>query len=165
MNRQLNYMGKFQQFFTPSSSQNSFLRWTLHLDHTVFVVRKYAVGGQEHRRGWSRLLRTGGRDVPRASSYAELERLDRSAPAAVRVAHFGNQRRTLLFSADPRRVGPQQRVIARQLSGLSVSRTQFAALVGKLRALDLGSVWREADGGPRTGCTDTRRPGLQPPEA
>jgi hypothetical protein len=34
MNRQLNYMGKFQQFFAPSSSQNSFLRWTLHLDHT-----------------------------------------------------------------------------------------------------------------------------------
>src|SRR6202047_5640565 len=52
----------------------------------------------------------------------------------------------------PRRLGPQHRVIARQLSGLSVSRTQFAALVGKLRALDLGSVWREADGGPRKGA-------------
>jgi hypothetical protein len=33
-NLQLNYMGKFQQFFAPSSSQNSFLRWTLDLDHT-----------------------------------------------------------------------------------------------------------------------------------
>src|SRR5437867_10503811 len=27
-------MGKFQQFFAPSSSQNSFLRWTVDLDHT-----------------------------------------------------------------------------------------------------------------------------------
>ena len=33
-NLQLNYMGKFQQFFAPSSSQNSFLRWTVDLDHT-----------------------------------------------------------------------------------------------------------------------------------
>ncbi len=33
-NLQLNYMGRFQQFFAPSSSQNSFLRWTLDLDHT-----------------------------------------------------------------------------------------------------------------------------------
>ena len=33
-NLQLNYMGKFQQFFAPSNSQNSFLRWTVDLDHT-----------------------------------------------------------------------------------------------------------------------------------
>jgi hypothetical protein len=33
-NLQLNYMGKFQQFFSPSSSLNSFLRWTVDLDHT-----------------------------------------------------------------------------------------------------------------------------------
>jgi hypothetical protein len=33
-NLQLDYMGKFQQFFAPSSSQNSFLRWTVDLDHT-----------------------------------------------------------------------------------------------------------------------------------
>lgn len=32
-NLQLNYSGKFQQFFAPSSSQNSFLRWTVDLDH------------------------------------------------------------------------------------------------------------------------------------
>lgn len=31
---QLNYMGKFQQYFAPSNSQNSFLRWTVDLDHT-----------------------------------------------------------------------------------------------------------------------------------
>ena len=34
---QLNYMAKFQQFFAPSSSQNSFLRWTADLDHTFFL--------------------------------------------------------------------------------------------------------------------------------
>jgi hypothetical protein len=31
---ELNYTGKFQQFFAPSSSTNSFLRWTVDLDHT-----------------------------------------------------------------------------------------------------------------------------------
>lgn len=36
-NMQLNYTGKFQQFFAPSSSQNSFLRWTLDLDHTYYL--------------------------------------------------------------------------------------------------------------------------------
>lgn len=33
-NVQLNYMAKFQQFFASSSSHNSFLRWTVDLDHT-----------------------------------------------------------------------------------------------------------------------------------
>jgi hypothetical protein len=33
-NLQLNYMGKFQQYFAPSNSHNSFLRWTVDLDHT-----------------------------------------------------------------------------------------------------------------------------------
>jgi hypothetical protein len=31
---ELNYSGKFQQFFAPSSSTNSFLRWTVDLNHT-----------------------------------------------------------------------------------------------------------------------------------
>ena len=34
---QLNYMANFQQFFAPSSSQNSFLRWTVDLNHTFFL--------------------------------------------------------------------------------------------------------------------------------
>lgn len=33
-NLQLNYMGKFEQFSAPSSSQNSFMRWTVDLDHS-----------------------------------------------------------------------------------------------------------------------------------
>jgi hypothetical protein len=33
-NLQLNYMTKLQQFFAPSNSQNSFMRWTVDLDHT-----------------------------------------------------------------------------------------------------------------------------------
>src|ERR1041384_8006062 len=32
-NLQFNYSGKFQQFFAPSNSQNSFLRWVVDLDH------------------------------------------------------------------------------------------------------------------------------------
>ncbi len=31
----LNYMGSFQEFFAPSSSTNSFLRWTADLNHTI----------------------------------------------------------------------------------------------------------------------------------
>jgi hypothetical protein len=34
---QLNYLGSFQQFFAPSSSTNSFLRWTADLNHTFYL--------------------------------------------------------------------------------------------------------------------------------
>jgi hypothetical protein len=34
---QLNYLGNFQQFFAPSSSTNSFLRWTADLNHTFYL--------------------------------------------------------------------------------------------------------------------------------
>ena len=34
---QLNYSGKFEQFFAPSSSHNSFLRWTVDLNHTFYL--------------------------------------------------------------------------------------------------------------------------------
>ena len=47
---QLNYLGKFQQFFAPSNSQNSFLRWTVDLNHTLLLVRLHAIGTEEHRR-------------------------------------------------------------------------------------------------------------------
>lgn len=46
-NLQLNYMGKFQQFFAPSNSQNSFLRWTVDLDHTYSLYGTSRSGGSE----------------------------------------------------------------------------------------------------------------------
>jgi hypothetical protein len=33
----LNYLGNFQQFFAPSDSRNSFLRWTIDLNHTLYL--------------------------------------------------------------------------------------------------------------------------------
>jgi hypothetical protein len=33
---QLNYLGDFQQFFAPSNSHDSFLRWTVDLNHTFY---------------------------------------------------------------------------------------------------------------------------------
>lgn len=33
---ELNYLGKFQQFFAPSNSHSSFLRWTVDLTHTYY---------------------------------------------------------------------------------------------------------------------------------
>ena len=34
---ELNYTGRFEQFFAPSSSTNSFLRWTADLNHTFYL--------------------------------------------------------------------------------------------------------------------------------
>jgi hypothetical protein len=34
---ELNYLGKFQQYFAPSSSENSFLRWTVDLNHVFYL--------------------------------------------------------------------------------------------------------------------------------
>jgi hypothetical protein len=34
---ELNYLANFQQFFAPSSSQDSFLRWTVDLNHTFYL--------------------------------------------------------------------------------------------------------------------------------
>lgn len=34
---EINYAASFQQFFAPSSSQNSFLRWTVDLNHTFYL--------------------------------------------------------------------------------------------------------------------------------
>jgi hypothetical protein len=34
---QLNYLANFQQFFAPSSSQSSFLRWTVDLNHAFYL--------------------------------------------------------------------------------------------------------------------------------
>ena len=36
-NFELNYLAKFQQFFAPSDSHNSFLRWTVDLNHTYYL--------------------------------------------------------------------------------------------------------------------------------
>jgi len=37
---ELNYIGKFQQFVAPSDSHNSFLRWTIDLDHTYNLYQR-----------------------------------------------------------------------------------------------------------------------------
>ena len=36
-NFELNYVGKFQQYFAPSDSHTSFLRWTVDLNHTYYL--------------------------------------------------------------------------------------------------------------------------------
>ena len=41
---ELDYTGTFEQFFAPSSSTNSFLRWTVDLNHT-FYLYGYAKSG------------------------------------------------------------------------------------------------------------------------
>ncbi|MGH9495976.1 MAG: hypothetical protein ACRD3B_13335 [Candidatus Sulfotelmatobacter sp.] len=45
----LNYTANFQEFFAPSSSQNSFLRWTADLNHTIYIYgnAKTAAGASD----------------------------------------------------------------------------------------------------------------------
>ena len=47
----LNYMGKFEEFFAPSNSTNSFLRWTIDLDHTFNLYESQTVAGASDRLG------------------------------------------------------------------------------------------------------------------
>ena len=42
---QFDYLGKFEQFVAPSSSQNSFRRWTIDLKHTLYL---YGHTGSQH---------------------------------------------------------------------------------------------------------------------
>ena len=39
-NLQFNYLGRFEQFFAPSNSQYSFMRWTVDLNHTYSLYGK-----------------------------------------------------------------------------------------------------------------------------
>ena len=43
---ELNYLGKFQQFFAPSDSRSSFLRWTVDLTHTYYFYGYTKSGGK-----------------------------------------------------------------------------------------------------------------------
>jgi hypothetical protein len=47
----LNYTGTFQEFFAPSSSQNSFLRWTVDLNHTISLYGSQTVTTTNDRLG------------------------------------------------------------------------------------------------------------------
>src|SRR5207249_11870004 len=57
----------------------------------ILPLWKVAVWSGEPRDTWSRFLRASGGKLPGDSAYAEFERLDRRAAAAVRVDHFGNE--------------------------------------------------------------------------
>ena len=47
----LNYAGKFEEFFAPSNSTNSFLRWTIDLDHTINIYKFQKVAVASDRLG------------------------------------------------------------------------------------------------------------------
>src|ERR1017187_10176760 len=134
---QLNYMGNFQEYFAPSSSQNSFLRWTVDLNHTLYLYG-YTQSAAKN---------TVGNGVPGGFSLTKSERLDQCEATAFRVDQFGDQRGAVLFSADAGRVRHQWCDVAGQLSGLPVSGSQSSVVAGVFRALDLGAVWVEVYGG------------------
>ena len=144
---QLNYMGNFQEFFAPSSSQNSFERWTVDLNHTLFLYGYTHSGPKNTGRSWSGLVRAGGSNLSTGFAFAESEWVDQCAPAAFGVHQFGDKRGAVLFSADARRIGHQRRSCAGKLSGLPLSRAESFVVAGKFRAFDLGAVWTEVHGG------------------
>jgi len=47
----LNYTGTLQEFFAPSSSQNSFMRWTVDLNHTINLYRSQSIKTASDRIG------------------------------------------------------------------------------------------------------------------
>jgi len=47
----LNYAGKLEEFFAPSNSTNSFLRWTIDLDHTLNLYKSQKVSAASDRLG------------------------------------------------------------------------------------------------------------------
>jgi hypothetical protein len=49
-NLKFNYVGKFQQFFAPSSSRNSFSRWTVDFDHTYSLYGNSQPGAESQER-------------------------------------------------------------------------------------------------------------------
>jgi hypothetical protein len=63
-NLQLNYMGRFQQFFAPASSQNSFLRWTVDLNHTYSLYGKTQAGTESAERTGPDSCSQGGDACP-----------------------------------------------------------------------------------------------------
>jgi hypothetical protein len=63
-NLELNYMGKFQQFFASSSSHNSFLRWTVDLDHTYWLHGNTQPGVKSAERTGPDSCAPGGEKCP-----------------------------------------------------------------------------------------------------
>lgn len=70
-NLQLNYLGKFQQFFAPSNSSYSFLRWTIDLDHTYSLYGTTQPGIESAERIGPDSCAPGGEqcpDIPRTQN-------------------------------------------------------------------------------------------------
>jgi len=63
-NLKFNYSGKFQQFFASSSSHNSFLRWTVDLDHTYSLYGSSQPGVESAERIGPDSCAPGGEKCP-----------------------------------------------------------------------------------------------------
>jgi hypothetical protein len=84
--------------------------------------------------------------MPEGFNFMESQRVRNGAGAAFGVDQFCDERGAVLFSTDFGRIGHQREHVARQLSGLSVSRAESVAVSRKRGAFDLGPVWREVHG-------------------
>lgn len=70
---QLNYLATFQQFVAPSDSSNSFLRWTVDLNHTLSLYRtQNAVVRNSDRLGPDHWTRQKGTAPAKSASSAKL---------------------------------------------------------------------------------------------
>ena len=161
---ELNYSGTLQEFVAPSSSQNSFERWTVDLNHTLNLY-----GNSE-----SPLPTISANDKgPDSCAYfddpcpqvSHTRNLNGSIGARLLLSESINSATSTVpfyFPAHAGRIGHQWRARAGELSGLSFSRAESSAGAGKFRALDLGTVWREGRGGPGAGRVDAKRHRIRP---
>jgi len=84
---ELNYMGSFRQYFAPSNSQNSFLRWTADLNHTFYLY------------GYTRAAQA----APRASDAAgpdSCATAGQKCPAIARIRNLNGSVNLRLFASE-----------------------------------------------------------------
>jgi hypothetical protein len=103
----LNYVGSFEEFFAPSSSTNSFERWTVDLNHTLYLYgNAKAATSSTDQHGPDSCAHVNDKcpEIPHTRNLNDFITLE---AAAFGVDQLGDQRCTFLFPADAGRAGHQ----------------------------------------------------------
>jgi hypothetical protein len=138
---ELNYFGNFQEFFTPSNSHYSFLRWTVDLGHRFLLYGHTGLSDTKDFTGPNECAPAVGAQKCPPMSFSR--NLDGSIGVRLLISESINSASSvgpILLSADLGRLGYQRRSLPEQLPGLSLPPAEHSFAAGELRALDLGTV-------------------------
>ena len=154
-NFELNYLAKFQQFFAPSDSHNSFLRWTIDLNHTYYLYGHSSSAPQS------------------ADTVGPDSCADDKCPAIPHTPNLSGSIgvRLLLSESIYSATSAVPFYFQQTLGGQDIDNAlalgsyqdyRFRApnlllLQENLRTLDLGSIWSKAGGGRGTGSSHAQR--------